>query len=303
MSIMRLGYVHVRVTDLDDATRHYTKTLGLTQTAEVGRTRYFKGWDEFDHHSVVIEEGGVGLVKLGMKASSTDDLERFEKNLTAFGVTTSRMSKGTSLAVGEGLSVSLPMGQTLELYTDMEFLGTELGTLNPHATVRDPRGLTVPRLDHMLIAGEDPATTERMFKECLGFNVSERLIADVESNDLIATWLYAGQTSHDIALIKGEQGKLHHFAFWLEDWHQILRAGDVFSIDDTPVDYGPTRHGITRGLTVYFFDPAGNRNEVFTGSYRCYPDTPTVTWTMDTFPRALSSLQREVNESFLNVFT
>lgn len=303
MSIMRLGYVHVRVTDLDEAARHYGHTMGLQQTAAVGNRRYFKGWDEFDHHSVVIEEGGVGLVKFGMKASSTDDLDRFEKNLTAFGVTTERMSKDESYKVGEGLRVFLPTGQTMELYTEMEYIGTELGSFNPHAIVRDPRGLMVPRLDHMLIAGEDPATTERMFKECLDFHVSERLIADIESNDLIATWLYAGQTSHDIALIKGEQGKLHHFAFWLEDWQHILRAGDVFSIDDTPVDYGPTRHGITRGLTIYFFDPAGNRNEVFTGSYRCYQDTPTVTWTADTLPRALSSLQREVNESFLTVFT
>ncbi len=303
MSIMRLGYVHIRVTDLDDAARHYSGTLGMQQTAAVGNRRYFKAWDEFDHHSVVIEEGGVGLVKLGMKASSVADIELFEKNLGAFGVTTRRMSKGESHGVGEGLSVDLPTGQVMELYTDMEYVGTEVGTLNPQPIVRDPRGLMVPRLDHMLIAGEDIVSTERMFQECLGFHCSERLIADIESNDLIATWLYAGQTSHDIALIKGEQGKLHHFAFWLEDWQHILRAGDVFAYDDTPVDYGPTRHGITRGLTIYFFDPSGNRNEVFTGSYRCYHDTPTITWTMDTFARALSSLQREVNESFLNVFT
>jgi catechol 2,3-dioxygenase len=303
MSIMRLGYVHIRVTDLEEATRHYSHTLGLTQTAAEGNRRYFKGWDEFDHHSVVIEEGGVGLVKFGMKAASTADLELYEKNLTAFGVTTSRMSKGTSYGVGEGLSVELPTGHTMELYTDMEFVGTEVGSFNPHSQVRDPRGLMVPRLDHMLLAGEDPELTERMFKECMSFNCSERLITDIESGDLVATWLYAGQTSHDIALIKGEQGKLHHFAFWLEDWQHILRAGDVFSIDDTPVDYGPTRHGITRGLTIYFFDPSGNRNEVFAGSYRCYTDTPTVTWTMDTMARATSALQREVNESFLTVFT
>ncbi len=86
MPIMRLGYVHIRVTDLDDATRHYTKTLGMQQTAADGNRRYFKAWDEFDHHSVVVEEGGVGLVKLGMKAASSADLELFERNLGAFGV-------------------------------------------------------------------------------------------------------------------------------------------------------------------------------------------------------------------------
>ncbi len=303
MSVMRLGYVHVRVTDLDEAAHHYRDTLGLQDMGQVGSARYFKGWDEFDHHSVVIEDGGVGLVKLGMKVSAADDLDRYEANLARFGVTTERMAKGESHKVGDGLRVFLPTGQTLELYHDMEFVGNELGTFNPHATIRDPRGLTVPRLDHMLIAGEDPALTERMFTECLDFHCSERLITDIESNDLVASWLFTGQTSHDLALIKGEQGKLHHFAFWLEDWNAILRAGDVFAYDGTPVDYGPTRHGITRGTTIYFFDPAGNRNEVFTGSYRCYADTPTITWTMDTFPRALSSLQREVNESFLTVFT
>lgn len=303
MSVMRLGYVHVKVTDLDDAVHHYTQTLGLQQTAAEDGRRYFKGWDEFDHHSVVVEEGGVGLVKLGMKVSSSDELARFERNLQQFGVTTERMSPGESLSVGEGVRVTLPSEQTMELYTEMEYVGNELGTLNPPALVRDVRGAHVPRLDHMLIAAEDPAMVERMFRECLGFNASERLIADVESNELIASWMYAGQTSHDIAVIKGENTKIHHFAFWLEDWSAVLRACDVFSIDDTPVDYGPTRHGITRGLTTYFFDPAGNRNEVFTGSYRCYPDTPTVTWTVDTLARGLSSLQREVNESFLNVFT
>ena len=303
MGVMRLGYVHIRTTDMDASVKHHADTLGMQQTATVDGRAYFKGWDEFDHHSVVVEDGGAGLVKLGMKVARLDDLDAYEHRLGAFGVTTSRVSKGESHAVGEALSVVLPTGQVMELYADMEFVGNELGTFNPQAIVRDPRGAMVPRLDHMLIAGEDPLHTERMFMECLDFHCSERLIADVESNDLIATWLYTGGSSHDIALIKGEQGKLHHFAFWMNSWDEILRAGDIFALDDVSVDYGPTRHGITRGLTTYFFDPAGNRNEIFTGSYRCYPDTPTITWTMDVFPRALSVIQREVNESFLSVFS
>jgi hypothetical protein len=35
------------------------------------------------------------------------------------------------------------------------------------------------------------------------------------------------------------------------------------------------RHGITRGETIYFFDPSGNRNETFAGlSYLAQPDRP-----------------------------
>ena len=75
--------------------------------------------------------------------------------------------------------------------------------------------------------------------------------------------------------IKGPNGKLHHFAYHLEDWSAILRAGDIFSMDDVPIDIGPTRHGITRGTTIYFFDPSGNRNEVFAGlGYRVQHGLP-----------------------------
>lgn len=303
MGVMRLGYVHVRVTDLEAATRHYRDTLGMQLTTEAGPRRYFKGWDEFDHHSVVIEEGGVGLVKLGMKCSSEADLELYEQRLGRFGVTAERMAKGDSLGVGEGLRFRLPSDHVVELYTDMEFLGTEMGTFNPFPKPRDPRGVMVPRLDHTLIAAEDPALVERFFTEVLDFHVSERLISDPGQAELIASWMFAGNSSHDVAVIKGEQGKLHHFAFFLDEWNDILRAGDVFCADDVSVDYGPTRHGITRGTTIYFFDPAGNRNEVFAGSYKVYADTPTITWTMDEFARGLSSLQREVNDSFTSVFT
>ena len=45
------------------------------------------------------------------------------------------------------------------------------------------------------------------------------------------------------------------------------------------VDAGPTRHGATRGCGLYFFDPAGNRNELYTGGYWFDPDDEPTTWT------------------------
>jgi catechol 2,3-dioxygenase len=71
MAVLRMGYVHVRVTDLAEAKEHYANTLGLYLTKEEPGRAFFKGWDEWDHHSVVLEEGGVGAVKFGFKGSST----------------------------------------------------------------------------------------------------------------------------------------------------------------------------------------------------------------------------------------
>jgi catechol 2,3-dioxygenase len=77
----------------------------------------------------------------------------------------------------------------------------------------------------------------------------------------------------------------------------------VLSRNRVSIDIGPTRHGITRGETIYFFDPSGNRNEVFTGGYIYYPDKPTITWHDDQLGPAIFYHDRVLNEAFLSVFT
>ncbi|MET0064561.1 MAG: VOC family protein, partial [Candidatus Thiodiazotropha endolucinida] len=69
------------------------------------------------------------------------------------------------------------------------------------------------------------------------------------------------------------------------------------------IDIGPTRHGITRGRTIYFFDPSGNRNEVFHGSYDWYPDHEPITWTADELGGAIFYHDQKLNERFLTVVT
>src|SRR5215510_9445674 len=85
MGVMRLGFVQTRETDLDKATDYYTNVLGLQEVARKDGKRYFKCWDEYDHHSVVIENGGLGLVKMGYKVETQDELGRLEKAIEAFG--------------------------------------------------------------------------------------------------------------------------------------------------------------------------------------------------------------------------
>jgi catechol 2,3-dioxygenase-like lactoylglutathione lyase family enzyme len=202
MSVMRLGYVHIRVTDLEEARSHYSNTLGMRVVHEEPGKLWLKCWDEYDHHSLVIEEGGVGLVKLGYKCESEDDLVEYERRAQQFGATTGRVSKGENLTVGDGVAITLPSEQWLELYTEIDYLGTDTGALNP-----------------------DP---------------------------------------------------------WPRD----------------------ARHGITRGTTIYFFDPSGNRNEVFAGlGYRTFPDFPTVEWTEDQLAKGIVYIARELNDTFTTVFT
>jgi catechol 2,3-dioxygenase len=304
MSVMRLGYVHARVTDLEDAKQHYGNTMGLYPTLEEPGRVYYKAWDEYDHHSLVLEAGGVGLVKLGYKVSDPSDIDVYEKRAQTFGCLVERMSVGDNPEVGDGIRVVLPSDHVVELYHDMTMIGTEVGTHNPELFPRHLIGVGAPRIDHALITAEDPALADRFFRDVLGFNTTERVMTSLDDDaQMIGSWLSTSNTPHDIAVIKGPNSKLHHFAFELADWTAIKYAGDLFSMDDVPVDVGPTQHGITRGETIYYFDPAGNRNEVFSGGYKNFPDRPTVTWTADMLAKGIFYIGRELSERFITVLT
>ena len=161
MAVMRLGYAHVRVTDMAEAKDHYANTLGLYETLSEGNKTYYKAWDEWDHHSVVLEEGGVGLVKYGWKVQYSSDIDEIEKKAQAFGVTVERMSKGDNPEIGDGIRFTTPSDHVFEVYHEATLIGTEVGTHNPDAFPRHLVGVGVPALDHSLITAEDPGMMDR----------------------------------------------------------------------------------------------------------------------------------------------
>ena len=305
MGIMRMGYAHVRVTDLAEAKDHYANTMGLYQTLEQDGRVYYKGWDEWDHHSVVLEEGGVGVVKFGFKVEYESDLDVIEKKAQQFGLTVERMSAGENPEVSDGIRFITPSEHVLEVYHGQTVIGTEVGTHNPDAFPRHLVGIGVPALDHALIFAEDVRLMENMFREVFDYFPTERVQTDLNDDDahFIASWMTSNNQIHQIAILEGEQSKLHHFAFKLQDWNEVGRAADIMTMDDVPIDIGPTRHGITRGQTVYFFDPSGNRNEVFAGGYPAYRDRPINKWTPDQIAKGIFYHARELNERFTTVYT
>jgi catechol 2,3-dioxygenase len=304
MGIMRMGYAHVRVTDMAEAKNHYANTLGLYEVLEENGRVYYKGWDEWDHHSVVLEEGGVGLVKFGFKVEHEFDIDEIEKKAETFGCIVERMSKGENPEVSDGIRIHTPSDHLFEVYHGQTMVGTEVGTHNPESFPRHLVGVGVPAIDHALVTAEDVKGMERFLTETFGVYATERVPPSLEPDcDYIGTWMTSGNQIHQLAVIAGPQGKLHHFAFKLSDWNEVGHAADLFSMDDVPIDVGPTRHGITRGQTVYFFDPSGNRNEVFAGGYTAYPDRPVSIWTPDQIGKGIFYHARELNDRFTSVLT
>jgi len=307
MGVLRLGYAHIRVTDMAAARRHYTQVIGFRPVLDNSDKLYLKGWDEWDHHSLVLEQGGVGISKLGFKVSRAEDIDKIENRAVRFGVTTSRMSKGENPEVSDGLRIILPSTHIVEIYHEQTIVGREVGTINPELCPPGVAGMGAPRIDHALLGCDSVSETEQFFLRVLGMYQTERLVADLDHQDtVLATWLSVANRGHDIALIGGPgyNGKLHHLAFMLENgWPDILHAAQVISRAGVPIDMGPTQHGVTRGKTIYFWDPSGNRDEVFSDGYVAQRDQPAFIWTADQVGRGINAITRTLNETFTTVLT
>jgi len=302
MGILRLGHVDVTVTDLDLATAYYTEVMGMIVVERDADSVYLKCWDEVDHHSLrLIYAPRVGLDLMAFKVEHEDDLSDLENAVTRYGFPVQRISKGESVGQGESIRFATPSGQTMELVHDIEKVGGLLPKVNPAPFVTGVPGIAPPRMDHLLVTAEEVGEASTFYTSVLGFRVTEQLLDG--NGHQIGAWMERSFSPHDLAVVAGPNGGLHHFAFWLDDWEAVRKAADTLAYNGIQIDVGPTRHGVTRGSTIYFFDPLGTRNEVFTGGYRPDPDFPTITWTEDNIGRAVFYYEGELNDRFMKVHT
>lgn len=304
--ILRLGEVQIRVLDLAEARAHYGKHMGLHEMMSDAEGRvYFKAWDEKDHHSVVLREADrAGLDHFAYKVYDDATLTELQGRLEAFGIAVETVAAGVYPKSGRRLRFRIPTGQEMHLYADKDQVGNTLGDLNP-GTVPDEgviRGMRVYGLDHLFVLGPQMEENVRLFTEVFDFDLAEELV-DRPGGNQILTFFSCSSRAHDIAFgVHPEPDRLHHVSFRLNSTEDHVWAGDLMGKYGISVEHND-RHGITAVKTIYFFDPSGNRNEVFVGGHTRYPDSPKLTWTMDHLGLAAFSQSLHVPESFLGVTT
>jgi catechol 2,3-dioxygenase len=125
-------------------------------------------------------------------------------------------------------------------------------------------------------------TTRKFFAEVLDFFLTEQVTVGPQGAFQLASFMSRSSKPHDIAFVGGERSGLHHLSFFLDSWHDILKAGDIMAKNRTRIDVSPTRHGITRGETIYFLRP-----------HRATATRPSPAWaTRPTRDRPVTTLDR-----------
>ncbi|GEQ77285.1 catechol 2,3-dioxygenase [Comamonas testosteroni] len=314
MGVMRIGHANLRVMDMDAALKHYENVLGMKVTLrDAAGNVYLKCWDEWDKYSLILTQSDrAGLNHVAYKVQNDADLDSLQARIEAWGVKTTMLPEGSQPTVGRMLQFDLPSGHEMRLYAKKECVGTDVGSLNPDPWPDGLKGAGAHWIDHCLLMCEmNPEaginTVEdntRFMAECMDFFLTEQILVGPEGNMQAATWMARSTTPHDIAFVGGPTSGLHHIAFFLDSWHDVLKAADVMAKNKVRIDVAPTRHGITRGETIYFFDPSGNRNETFAGlGYLAQPDRPVTTWSEDRLGSGIFYHTGELVASFTDVYT
>jgi len=302
---LRPGLVQLRVLDLDKTLDFYKNTLGLN---EVGRTSdgrvMLKAYDEFDHHSVTLRLANeAGLDFVAFKVVSAAELEVVKDDVIKFGYKVDEIPANTSQpGFGKRYGFTISTGHRFEIYADVELAEQHPGLRNPDIWEEPPRGMKAIRMDHFLLYGPNIAEAERFCKEVFGMYCAEH--CNNPDGSRLATWITGNNKPHDLAFVEYPvPGKLHHLGFQLGDWNDVGNAADWIAIKRLKLDIGPTRHAITRGLSIYFWEPSGNRIETYAGGYTAWPDSPTRIWDAEQLGRGLFYYSGEVIPSFLEIIT
>src|SRR5258706_13022558 len=314
MGVMRIGHASLRVMDVDAAVRHYENVLGLKTTmVDKAGNVYLKCWDEWDKFSLMLTPSDrAGLNHVAYKVEKDADLDVLKESIEAWGIKTTVLPEGTLPSTERMLQFNLPSGHEMRLYAMKEYVGTEVGTQSPDPWPDNLKGAGVHWLDYLLLMCEmNPAEgintvadNTRFMTEALDFFVTEHVIVGPGGAIQAATWMIRTTTPHDIAFVCAPKSGLHHIAYFLDSWHDVLKAADVMAKTKTRIDVAPTRHGITRGETIYFFDPSGNRNETFAGlGYLAQRDRPVTTWSEEKLGSGIFYHTGDLVPSFVEVYT
>ncbi|MCX7662335.1 MAG: catechol 2,3-dioxygenase, partial [Tepidimonas fonticaldi] len=250
MGILRIGHASLRVMDMAAAVQHYEKVLGMKKTMEDKHGNvYLKCWDEWDKYSLILTPSDqAGMNHVAYKVEKDSDLDEIQAKAEAWGVRTEMLPEGALPSTGRMLKFNLPSGHEMRLYAFKEYVGTDVGTVNPDPWPDDIRGAGAHWLDHCLLMCElNPETgvnkvaeNTQFAIEVLDFFLTEQVVVGPGGAIQAATWLARTTTPHDIAFVGGAKNGLHHISFFLDSWHDVLKAADVMAKNKVKIDVAPT---------------------------------------------------------------
>lgn len=289
--IAQAGAITLGTPNLEKSLGFFRDLLGMEVVYETADVAYLRGYMELTHHSLILRRSDEAIVdSYSFRVKRPEDVELFYNELQAQEIEAIELPAGHEVGRGEAVRFIWPgAGHPLELYygIDKPLAPEEIRSHLPSNSSKR-RGLGVRRIDHFNVqcAPGDINAAEKWVRETLGFKRRE-FIHIPESQTLLGSWMSVTPQVHDLALVANpfeKSGQLHHVAFNLENFSDLLTAADVLRDHDVQFDVGPGKHGVGQALYLYVRDPgSGHRVELYAGGYLIFdPDWEAIEWTPNT---------------------
>lgn len=295
--VAQCGAINLGTRDLAKSLHFFGALLGMEVVLREEKVAYLRGYQELTHHSLVLTEQDENIVKsYSFRVKRPQDVELFAQELERQEIEAREIPAGTEVGRGTAVRFLLPGGgHPFELYYDIDkpLAPEEIQSKLPSNSSRR-RGLGVRRIDHFNVQTSRATINEaeKWVRDTLGFNRREFALHRDDAT-VLASWMSVTPQVHDLAIVANafdKTSQLHHVAFNLENFSDLLTAADILSDYEVTFDLGPGKHGIGQAMYLYVHDPgSGHRVEIYAGGYLIFdPDWEAIKWEREQFPDGLT---------------
>ncbi|RLL44830.1 hypothetical protein D8M04_08060 [Oceanobacillus piezotolerans] len=284
-TVAHLGHVEITVTNFEASLDFFTDIMGLVVTEIEGDRAYLRAWQDFDHHTLILQASNVSQVKhMAWRVSSDESLKLFEKQLKDMNIDFTWVDGGTKKAIGDAIQFKSPSGLPIELYWEKEKFLTEdlnlISKLPSHPSKFRMHGVSPRRFDHVNLLVDDVKKEQEWWTNLLG--IHHRYYIKNQEDVRLGSWLSRTNIAHEVALMRNSNqngSKFHHLAYYLDSPDELIRAANIMAENEIQIEWGPGKHGTSGAQFIYVFEPSGHRVEIWTGGFLIFsPDWEAIEW-------------------------
>ena len=245
IAVANIRYVRLGTSDLDAAANFATRIAGLQEVGRIGnapghRSAYFRG--DSRHHALVYSEGQDVAQAVGFETADANSLKAEARRLDALGMEPKMGTRDECALrnVSAMLKLRDPSGNQIEIVVPAR---------DSDAPFLPPRPAGIDGLAHVGLRSTDPARDEIFWTSVLGARISDRIG--------VAPMLRFDEVHHRVALMQSGKPGIHHVAFQVGTFDDVMRNWYFLKDSAVRVVFGPGREPTSSAIFVYFEGPDG----------------------------------------------
>ena len=245
IQVKRMSHATFETPDLERQIDYFTQVVGLQEAGRENGTAFLA--TKVGDIVLRVKKGSEArCARIAFQVDPASDLADIRKGLEAEGIKPKASTDATP-GVPRMVSFEDPKGTVLEVFAEQ----------TPIAKNTAVAGIGPLKLGHLAFCVDDPKKFVEFYGKVLGFRIS----------DWIEDWfafMRCGPDHHTVNFVRGKRTIMHHIAFELKDWAQILTACDFLGSKNIQLTWGPGRHGPGHNIYTYHRNPDDQIIELFT---------------------------------------